>query len=162
MSNKEQVLRALQENARLSNSQIAERLEMSEDDVARIIADAESDHAILGYTALIRDQALSKQPVRALIEVNVEPERDLGFDRVARRISKFSEVRDVMLISGNFDLLLIVEGENLHMVADFVASKLSPMEGVRSTRTHFMLRRYKEAGFTFEADKDFERLRVTP
>ena len=94
--------------------------------------------------------------------MSIEPERDTGFDRIAKNISKFSEVSDVMLVSGNFDLQLIVVGEDLNDIADFVSRKLSTLDGIRSTRTHFMLKKYKESGFQLEDDEEYERLKVTP
>jgi len=160
---RDRVLRVLRHEARLSNAQIAERLKLSEEEVARIIAEAERQGVIRGYYASILDEAFSETPVRALIEVAVAPERDVGFDRVARALSRFSEVKDVILSSGNHDLLLTVEGQTLQDVADFVAAKLATHRGVTSTRTHFVLKRYKEAGFQqVEDDEHYERLSVTP
>ncbi len=159
---RERVLVALRQDARLTAAQLAERLALPEDEVRTIIRTAESDHTIRGYSVLLNDNAFAHPPVRALIEVSVQPERDAGFDRLARQLSRFPEVTDVQLVSGNYDLLLTVWGETLQDVANFVASKLSPLAGVRSTRTHFLLRRYKEAGFQMEEDEHYERLRVTP
>jgi DNA-binding Lrp family transcriptional regulator len=157
-----QVLQVLRQNARLQPEQIAERLALSVSEVREIIADAEKQSIIRGYYTLINDNAPGQQAVRALIEVSIQPERDSGFDRLARSISRFPEVTDVMLVSGSYDLLLIVNGASLQEVAHFVASRLSPLDGVRSTRTHFMLRKYKEAGFQLEEDERHERLSVTP
>lgn len=159
---REQVLRLLERNARLSASQIAERLLLDEALVAELLAEAERENLIRGYHALVDENAYAEQPARALIEVSVEPERDVGFDRIARSLSKFPEVTDLVLVSGSYDLLLTVVGTSLHEVADFVASKLSPHPGVRSTRTHFLLKKYKQAGFQLEDDEDYERLRVSP
>ena len=127
-----------------------------------IIAEGESSKAILGYYALVDENTTAGDRVRALIEVSVQPERNTGFDKIARSVSKFDNVTDVVLMSGNYDLLLIVEGDDLQEVANFVASRLSPMDGVRSTRTHFMLKKFKEAGFQYQVDEDHERLSVTP
>lgn len=157
-----QVLQILRQNARLLPEQIAERLALSVEEVREIIADAEKQAMIRGYYTLLSDGALGRQSVRALIEVSIQPERDSGFDRLARSISRFPEVTDVMLVSGSYDLLLFVNGDSLQEVAHFVASRLSPLAGVRSTRTHFMLRKYKEAGFQLEEDERHERLSVTP
>lgn len=159
---KEQVLALLQKNARLSYAQLAERLQLAEAEVKSFVEQAEQDHLIHGYYAVVHDSAFKRPHVRALIEVNVQPERDTGFDRIARCLAKFPEVTDVTLVSGGYDLLLTVVGETLQEVADFVASKLAPMEGVRSTRTMFVLRKYKESGFEFEKEEQYERLRVTP
>ena len=162
METTEKVLNLLQQDARLSSAAIAEMLAVSEQEVDAIIKKGEDEQIIRGYYALINESNLPKQRVRALIEVSVEPERDKGFDRIARNVSKFPEVSDVLLISGNFDLLLIVVGDSLNEVANFVSTKLAPLEGVQSTRTHFMLKKYKEAGFQLEGDEEYERLKITP
>jgi DNA-binding Lrp family transcriptional regulator len=162
MEIRDRVLGLLQKNARLSHNEIAERLDIAVDEVEQIVKDSEANKTIYGYYTLINEDSLGRQPVRALIEVGVQPERDGGFDHVARLLSKFSEVTDVVLVSGSFDLQLVIVGETLQDVASFVASKLAPMDGVRSTRTHFMLKKYKEAGFQVEEDEDYERLSVAP
>ncbi len=156
------ILKLLQRNARLSAEEISTRLDVPVQDIENLMRRWETDKTILGYHAVVRDEALHDQKVRAMIEVSVEPERDSGFDRTARSISKFPEVTDLMLVSGNYDLLLFIMGDTLQEVADFVASKLSPMKGVRSTRTHFMLKKYKESGFQLEDNEEYERLSVTP
>jgi len=158
----EKILNLLRRNARLSSATIAEMLAISEKEVESIIKKSEDQKVIRGYYALVNEDNLPKQRVRALIEVSVEPERDSGFDRIARNISKFPEVSDVLLISGNFDLQLIVVGDSLNEVANFVSRKLAPLEGIHSTRTHFMLKKYKEAGFQLEDDEEYERLKITP
>lgn len=162
MEIRDRVLGLLQKNARLSHNEIAERLDIAVDEVKQIVKDSEANNIIYGYYTLINEDSLGRQPVRALIEVGVQPERDGGFDQVARLLSKFPEVTDVVLVSGSFDLQLVIVGETLQDVAGFVASKLAPMDGVRSTRTHFMLKKYKEAGFQVEEDEDYERLSVAP
>lgn len=159
---REKILTLLRTEARLSAEQIAERLQLTADEVSQVIVACEADDTIHGYYALISETAFAERGAHALIEVSVQPERDTGFDRIAKQLSKFPEVTDVLLVSGSYDLLLMVSGESLHDVADFVASKLSPQEGVRSTRTHFMLKKYKEAGFQLEKDEEHERLSVTP
>ncbi len=160
--NIEKVLGLLQQNARLTSEQLSERLAISVDEVDAIIVECEKTSVIRGYYTLVNEDNFDRQRVRAVIDVAVEPERDGGFDRIARNIAKFSEVTDVLLVSGNFDISLIVVGDSLQDVANFVSSKLAPLRGVRSTRTHFMLKKYKEAGFTFEDDEDYERLKITP
>jgi DNA-binding Lrp family transcriptional regulator len=162
MNHRETVLALLRKNARLRPGQIAERLDLNADEVISIISDAETSNTIRGYYAIIKDSAFTRHRVRALIEVRVNPSREGGFDPLARKLSKFAEVTDVILVSGDYDLLLTVEGDDLQQVADFVASKLATLDGVRGTRTHFMLKKYKEAGFLYEEDEDHERLKVTP
>ena len=162
MENREKVLGQLQKNARITPEQLSERLMLSVEEVNEIIEKCENENIIRGYYALINEENYHLKRVRALIEVSVRPERDGGFDRIARNIAKFPEVTDVVLISGNYDLQLVVVGDSLNEVATFVAHKLAPLDGIQSTRTHFMLKKYKEAGFQFEDDEDYERLKVTP
>jgi len=156
------ILDLLQKNARIPQREIADRLQLSEEEVTVLIAEMEADRTILGYHALVNQEALDTTAVRAIIEVQVRPERDGGFDRVARQLAKFDEVTDVTLVSGGYDLRLEVVGESLQEVALFVASKLAPLDGVRATATHFLLKKYKEAGFALHEDEDYERLKVTP
>ncbi len=158
---KEQVLALLQQNARLTAAEIAERLQLDEDEVQTFIATCERNNTIHGYRALVAPDAMPPR-VRALIEVSVQPERDSGFDHIARNVSRFPEVVDVTLVSGTYDLMLTVVGETLHEVADFVATKLAPMDGIRHHSTHFVLKKYKEAGFVLEDDEEYERLNITP
>lgn len=159
---RERILDLLRRDARLTAVQIADRLSLASSEVAEYIQQCEREHLIRGYYALLQDDALGHRQARALIEVQVEPERDIGFDRVARSLSRFSNVTDVILVSGSYDLLLIVVGKDLHEIADFVAGKLSPLGGIRSTRTHFMLKKYKESGISLEAEDGNERLSVSP
>jgi DNA-binding Lrp family transcriptional regulator len=156
------VLRLLQRNARVSETEISERLAVPVAQVTRAIAEMERDRTIMGYYALTRDDTVAGGRVRAVIEVEVQPERDGGFDRIARLISKFPEVQSVSLLSGSYDLGLEVVGDSLQEVASFVASKLAPMQGVRSTRTHFLLRKYKEGGILLHEEEEDDRLKVAP
>ena len=140
------IIELLCENARLSASELAARCGASEAEVATAIKSLEKQGIICGYTAILNDKALGENRVRALIEVKVTPKREGGFDEVARRIAKYPEVIDVMLISGGFDLLLTVEGTSLAKVANFVSEKLATIDGVLSTSTGFILKKYKESG----------------
>ncbi len=162
MKKKEKILELLRKNARLTALDLSDRLNMDVDEIESIITQCETENIIRGYYTLINEDNYHVKKVRALIEVSIRPERDGGFDRIARNIGRFSEVTDVMLISGNCDLQLIVVGENLNDVANFVAQKLATLDGILSARTHFMLKKYKEAGFQFEDDEDYERLKITP
>jgi DNA-binding Lrp family transcriptional regulator len=157
-----QIMRLLQKNARISNQEIADRLAVDLATVEKVIRQLEDEHVIMGYSALINVDRLETPEVRAVIEVEVLPERDGGFDRVARCISKFPEVLAVQLLSGDYDLALEVKGETLQEVAYFVASKLSTIDGVKATRTHFLLKKYKQAGFVLHEDEDYERLKIVP
>ena len=154
------IIELLCENARLSVSELAERCGASEAEVAAAIKSLEKQGIICGYTAILDDRALGENRVRALIEVKVTPKREGGFDEVARRIAKYPEVVDVMLISGGFDLLLTVEGTSLAKVANFVSEKLATIDGVLSTSTGFILKKYKESGRMMQKDEEYERLKV--
>ena len=158
----QKILRLLEENARISTDEIADRLQLTANQAAGIIKAMEDEGKILGYHALVDSEFLGEAGVRAIIEVEVQPERDGGFDRVAKAVSKFDEVVSVFLVSGRYELRLEVVGETLQEVASFVASKLAPLEGVRATATHFLLKKYKDAGFVLEKDEEYERLKVTP
>ena len=155
------ILSLLRANARMSVAELASRLGAAEADIAAALADMEKSGIIRGYTAIISDDAPgAAQRVKAVIEVKVTPNRDGGFDRVARRIAKFPEVTDVFLLSGSYDLLLTVEGDSLQQVANFVAAKLATIDGVISTSTGFQLKKYKESGIIMQSDEEYERLKV--
>ena len=160
MEKKEKLLSLLRENARYTADELAERSGLSAAEVTAEVAELERQGVLRGYTAILNENALADRPVKALIEVRVAPRRDGGFDQVARRIAKFPEVSDVALISGGFDLLLTVQGRTLQEVAGFVASKLATIDGVMSTSTGFILRKYKESGRIMESDEDYERLKI--
>ncbi len=159
---KADILRLLQNNARMGNQEIADRLRISCEEVGSLIQSLEKDGTIMGYSALVNEENLEIAKVRAIIEVEVQPQRDGGFDYVAKLISKFSEVTTVHLVSGRYDLRLEVVGDSLQDVAAFVASKLAPLDGVKATVTHFLLKKYKEAGFRLHKDEQHERLKVVP
>ena len=148
------------ENARWSAAELAQRCGCSEAAVKKAIASLEKKGIIRGYTAILDDRALGETRVKALIEVRVTPKREGGFDEVARRIAKYPEVTDVMLISGGFDLLLTVEGSSLAKVANFVSEKLATIDGVLSTSTGFILKKYKESGRVMQNDEEYERLKI--
>jgi DNA-binding Lrp family transcriptional regulator len=142
----DKVLALLTKDARMSAAEIAQRLNMEENEVAAIIAAHEESGSILGYRALLDPEKCKDVPVRALIEVRVMPYKGHGFERVARHIAQFPEVRSISLMSGGFDLCAEVEGVSMHEVALFVAEKLAVIDGVMGTATHFVLRRYKYEG----------------
>jgi DNA-binding Lrp family transcriptional regulator len=155
------VLKALRENARRSAAEIAEMGNFEVSAVEEVIKKLEDEHIICGYTAICDDSA-DDGTVKAVIEVRVSPSRDGGFDQVAKRIARYPEVTDLFLISGSFDLLITINGKSLKEVANFVASKLATIDGVLSTSTGFMLKKYKESGRTMEDFEEYERLKVTP
>ena len=158
----QEVLEILKRNARTSVEDIARETGLTPEAVAEAIAGYEKSGLIRGYRAIVNDDRLDDERVTAVIEVKVQPEREGGFDRVARRIARFPEVVNMYLMSGKFDLLLFVEGDSLKKVASFVSQRLAPLEGILSTGTHFMLRTYKEDGVLMEDDPVDDRLQVTP
>ena len=161
MSN-DSLLKLLRRNGRSSDAELAERVSLSGDEVQEQIAAWEADGTVLGYQAVVDSAKTGQATVVGIIEVKLTPEREGGFDRLAARIAKFDQVLSCYLMSGGYDLLLVVEGEDLMEVARFVSEKLSTMEGVLSTATHFRLKTYKENGFAFGGDEDPERLPVAP
>ena len=158
----QEVLEILKRNARTSVEDIARETGLTPEAVAEAIAGYEKSGLIRGYRAIVNDDRPEDERVTAVIEVKVQPEREGGFDRVARRIARFPEVVNMYLMSGKFDLLLFVEGDSLKKVASFVSQRLAPLEGILSTGTHFMLRTYKEDGVLMEDDPVDDRLQVTP
>ena len=162
MELKNEILRLLAENGRLDAAAIAERLQITEKSAQRAVNELEADGVIVGYRAMFDETVLPETAVKAIIEVKTKPERDSGFDRIAKRISKFSKVESVYLVSGSYDLLLEVHGDSLKDVAEFVASKLATIEGVISTSTLFLLKKYKELGKMMQDEEHKERLNITP
>ena len=158
----EPLLKLLRENASYSSAQLAQLLDMEESEVKTQIQALEDDRTILGYMALINDEKIQVDRVRAVIEVKLTPEREGGFNHLASRIARHPEVTACYLMSGSYDLLAFVEGESLKDVASFVSEKLSTLQGVVSTSTHFMLKPYKEHGMLMVSDESNQRLHVAP
>jgi DNA-binding Lrp family transcriptional regulator len=156
------LLRLLQENAALEPGQLAKMLNRPESEIAAKIKAYEEEQIILGYRAVLNEDKADGEMVRAVIEVRITPERGGGFDRLAERIAKYSEVRSCYLMSGGYDLQVVVQGNNLREVATFVSEKLATLHGVISTATHFMLKVYKEQGMMLREEKNEERLAVSP
>jgi DNA-binding Lrp family transcriptional regulator len=156
------LLKLLRQNADLTPAQLSKLLGLSEAEVAARIATYEKDQVILGYRTVLNEEKLGVDLVRAVIEVKITPERGGGFDRLAERIAKYAEVNSCYLMSGGYDLLVIVEGNTLREVATFVSEKLATIQGVLSTATHFMLKPYKEQGVLMTPERNEERLAVTP
>ena len=158
-----EILRILEQNARATSSQIATMVDKPVSEVKKAIRQAEKDGIILKYKAIINWPKLGKEDVWALIEVRVTPQRDVGFDAIAQRIYEFPEVYSAYLVSGTYDLAILVRGKNMQEIASFVAEKLAPLERVQSAVTHFLLKRYKESGETFHVPKQANRrLPITP
>jgi DNA-binding Lrp family transcriptional regulator len=156
------LLQLLRRNARVSDRELAEMLSLDPAGVASRVAAWEGDGTILGYHAVIDAESAGDLSVSAFIEVRLTPERGGGFDRLAMRIARFDQVVSCYLASGGYDLMVVVEGGDLREVARFVSEKLSSLDGVISTATHFRLKTYKENGFVFETDAQPERLAVAP
>ncbi len=156
------LLKLLRSNASLKLADLAAMLSLPEDEVRSKIKSYEDDHVILAYRAVLNAEPLGLNTVRAVIEVKITPERGGGFDRLAERIAKYSEVQSCYLMSGGYDLLVVVEGANLRDVASFVSEKLATIQGVLSTATHFMLKPYKEQGVLMKREEPEERLAITP
>ncbi len=158
----DELLKILQSNALQSHADIARMLGISAQGVSARIAEYEKQGVIRGYQAILNEDRLELDKVTAVIEVKVSPQREGGFDTIAQRISRFPEVHSAYLMSGTYDLLLFVEGPTLREVAGFVSERLSPLEGVLSTSTHFMLKTYKRLGVLMHQDSSDERLSVSP
>ena len=153
----EEILEILERNNRLSEEQIAVMLNKSVEEVRAAIKRLEEENVILGYTTVVNWEKTNKETVTALIEVKVTPQRGEGFDKVAERIYRYPEVKACYLMSGGFDLTVIVEGKTMKEVALFVAEKLAPLESVLSTATHFVLKKYKDKGTIFEEKEKDDR-----
>lgn len=153
----EKILKLLQKNARMSNQQIAVILGITEQEVDEAMAELETKGVIKGYTAVIDWDKAGADHVSALIELKVTPKKNLGFDEIAQRVMEFEEVESVYLMSGGYDLLVEVKGSSFQEIAMFVAKRLSPLDSVLSTATHFLLTRYKEDGIVVNGEQDEER-----
>ena len=157
-----EILSILQNNSRIDLKELAIRVGAEEIDVANEIAKLESKGVICGYNTLINWEKTDIEKVTALIEVKVTPQRGQGFDRIASRIYNYPEVRDVYLISGGFDLLVTLEEKSLKDIARFVSEKLSTLESVLSTGTHFILKKYKDHGTIVDEKIEDDREVITP
>ena len=157
-----QLLDLLQEDCRLPLEKLAVMLGATTAEIAETIDRLEEQRVILRYAPVINWDKTDRERVEAMIQVSVTPQRDHGFDEVAKRIYRFEEVKSVYLMSGGYDLLVLVEGRTLKECALFVSSKLSTLEMVTGTATSFILKRYKEEGVVFEEGKTDNRLVITP
>jgi len=157
-----EILELLASNCRLTADQIASMLDMDAEEVRRTIAALEAKKIILGYRAMVNWERAGKERVLAFIEIKVQPQRDVGFQAVAERIYRYPEVKTLYLMSGAFDLAALVEGRTMQDVANFVATKLAPIEGVMSTTTHFVMQTYKEEGVVLDEYQKDRRLVVSP
>jgi DNA-binding Lrp family transcriptional regulator len=156
------LLKLLRENASLKPADLARMLNMTEAEVTAKIKAFEAEQVILAYRTILNEERLGLRTVRAVIEVKITPERGGGFDRLAERIAKYDEVISCYLMSGGYDLQVVVEGESLREVASFVSEKLATIQGVISTATHFRLKPYKEQGVLMVPEHQDQRLAITP
>jgi DNA-binding Lrp family transcriptional regulator len=155
------IFEILEKDARVTPDQIATMTGMSEAEVKSIIEEAEKDRTIVKYRTMINWEKLGEEQVLALIEVRVQPQMDVGFNAIAERIYRFPEVRSAYLVSGGYDLAVLVSGKTMHEVAAFVTEKLATLHGVQGTVTHFLLRRYKEDGEILASGEEHRRLPLT-
>ena len=151
------LLSLLNENARLTNAQLAVMLGKTEEEVEKEIADYQQKRIIKGYKALINWEKVDHHKTTALIELKVQPKKESGFDEIAKKIMQFSKVESVYLMSGGFDLAVMVHGDSIQDIAMFVAKRLSPLDSVLSTATHFILTRYKEGDVILTSPKEEDR-----
>lgn len=159
---KEEILALLKSNSRLSFEDIAKMVNVSIAEVEKIVRSLEQEKVILQYTTILNEKNFEHitPKIRALIELGIKPESRAGFDNIAKRIAKFPQVINHYLISGNYDFLIIVEGNTLEDISLFVSEKLASIENIRSIATHFIMKKYKENGIVMEEDP-VERLAVS-
>ncbi len=159
----DEILEILEKDARTRPEEIAKMLKKKPEAVRGAIKKYEKEGVILKYKTVLNKELTREDngDVRALIEVKITPQKNLGFDRIAERIYQFPEVTSCYLVSGTYDLLLIVEGKNIHTISNFVAEKLAPLENVRGTVTHFLLKKYKEDGDLLKQPSKEKRLAIS-
>ncbi|MCQ2446004.1 MAG: Lrp/AsnC family transcriptional regulator [Clostridia bacterium] len=157
MDNTEKLLKQLEKNAHITPEQLSIVLGEDQEEIKKTIRKLESEKVIVGYNAQIDWDKTERELVTAMIEVKVTPQRGDGFDRVAARIYQYPEVTSVYLLSGGFDLVVMIEGKTLKEVAHFVSSKLATIDAVTGTATHFVLKKYKDKGVLFEETPEEDR-----
>ena len=157
-----EIFKILEQDARKTPKQIATMTGIPQAQVEETIKKAEADRTILKYKTMVNWDKLGEEQVWALVEVRVVPQRDVGFDAIAERIYRFPETRTVYLVSGTYDLAVLVAGKTMQEVAGFVSQKLAPLEGVQGTVTHFLLKRYKEDGEILEGEEGPKRVPIMP
>lgn len=158
-----QILKIIDKNSKVSKEDLADMLGYTVEEIEAEQKAMEEEKVICGYPTLINWDKTDCERVTAIIEVKVTPQRGLGFDKIAKRIYKFEEVESIYLISGSYDLSVTIEGKSMREVANFVSSKLAPIDSVSGTSTNFILKKYKDHGLplTYEINED-ERMLITP
>ncbi|MDO4189201.1 MAG: Lrp/AsnC family transcriptional regulator [Lachnospiraceae bacterium] len=159
---REKILNYIEKNSRVDLKELAVLLGMNEVDVANELAALESEGIICGYHTIIDWDKVTEERVNALIEVKVTPQRGKGFDEIAERIYKYPEVTSCYLMSGGFDLIVSIEGKSLKEISMFVSQKLSTLDSILSTTTHFILKKYKDHGTIMHQQYEDERIMMTP
>ncbi len=162
MELEKKMLKILEHDAKISPKTMATMLDEEEAHIREVLAHLEKERYILGYNAVVNWDRFGENGVEAMIEVKVTPAREVGFNGVAERISRFPEVRSVYLMSGTYDLSVVVTADTMKEIALFVSHKLSTLDEVQSTVTHFILKRYKQDNFIFESPQEDRRLVVSP
>ena len=157
-----ELLEILEKNSRISVSELASMLQKSEYEIEKEIERLEKDKIILSYGTLIDWEKFGDDTVTAVIEINLTPQREVGFDAIAEKIYRYDEVKTVYLMSGSFDLLVVIEGKSLKDISNFVSKRLSTIEGVTQTRSHFLLKAYKKDGVILDNEEEDRRLVVVP
>ncbi|GGN92351.1 Lrp/AsnC family transcriptional regulator [Saccharibacillus kuerlensis] len=156
------ILELLEEDARRTPELLSTMLDIPEEEVQAAVQELEQDRVIVKYATVVNESKVNDEKVTALIEVQITPERGRGFEGIAERIYRYPQVKSVFLMSGAYDLLVEVDGLSLKEVASFVSDKLSPIESVLSTKTHFILKKYKQNGIIFEEHEEDRRLMISP
>ncbi|HPE39047.1 MAG TPA: Lrp/AsnC family transcriptional regulator [Bacillota bacterium] len=151
MLNRIELLQLIEHNARLSVAEMAVMLGDSEEAVAAMLEELKSENIILGYTTMINWEKTERESVTAMIEVRVTPQRNQGFDQLAKQLYRYSQISSCYLMSGGFDFMIIIEDSTLREVASFISEKIAPLDGVVSTTTHFILKKYKSNGILFDS-----------
>ncbi len=153
----DKILKLIESNALLTPAQLAVMTGREESEIREKIKEYENNGIIVGYKGLIDWDKTDREYVNAMIELKVSPQKDMGFDRIADRICLHPEVQSVHLMSGGFDLLVIIEGKTMREVSNFVFNTLAPMEGILSTATHFILRKYKDKGVIYNKSEEEDK-----
>ncbi len=162
MSLRTKILELLERDARISPAEVAVMVGENQEAVSDEITRMEKEGIILAYKTIVNPERAMEDKVACLIEVSVQPEKGFGFDKIAERIYRFPEVQSVFLVSGGYDLLVMIEGQTMRDIADFVIDKLSTLPNVRSTASHFLLKKYKELGTILVEHEKRDRIPVSP
>ncbi|NLO63557.1 MAG: Lrp/AsnC family transcriptional regulator [Clostridiaceae bacterium] len=157
MINRQELLQLIERNARISEAELAVMIGSDEKSVAEELCILHEENVILGYAAIINWDKTERESVTALIEIRITPQRNKGFDQIAAQLYRYTQVTSCYLMSGGFDLMVIIEDSTLREVASFIAEKVAPIEGVISTSTHFILKKYKGNGIVFDVKKSDDR-----